>query len=46
MKVSKKVIKKLERRGKGHQDLLNTRNKRVYPGMYTAPGSRNLKRQG
>lgn len=48
MKPNKKIAKKLARRNSGHSDLENSgrRGKIIYPGQYTAPGSRSLKKQG
>jgi len=43
MKRGKKSQRKLERRLRGHQDLLK---KQKHPGEFTAPGSRKRKKQG
>lgn len=41
MKPGKKIQKKLENRLAGHQKLLDSKDKKLYEGMYTPPGSRN-----
>jgi hypothetical protein len=46
MKPSKKVQKKLERRQKGHQQIIeeNKNRLRFNPAAYRVPGSRNQKK--
>lgn len=49
MKAIKKIQKKLERRGRGHVELiknLRSKGKSSPENAYKAPGSRNPRKQG
>ncbi len=49
MKPSKRIQKKLERRGRGHAEIMKSlklKSKTSPETAYKAPGSRNLHKQG